>query len=115
MNKQNQGDGEKVKTMHDADAEANADLYEREQGAGELRAELGVDGNCGFAMLGENIQSGEAEFVEINYDAKFPVGDHLMRSHCEITAARAAFEKLKSRLNIPTLSFYFGISHPFGN
>jgi len=39
MNKQNQGDGEKVKTMHDADAEANADLYEREQGAGEFHSE----------------------------------------------------------------------------
>lgn len=30
------------------------------------RALVGVDGNCGFALLGEDIQSGEAEFVEID-------------------------------------------------
>lgn len=26
------------------------------------RAKVGVDGNCGFALLGENLQEGEAEF-----------------------------------------------------
>lgn len=29
------------------------------------RAILSVDGNCGCALLGENLQEGEAEFVEI--------------------------------------------------
>jgi hypothetical protein len=29
------------------------------------RAELGVDGNAAFALLGENIQEGDTEFVEI--------------------------------------------------
>lgn len=29
------------------------------------RALIGVDGNCGFALLGENLQEGESEFVEI--------------------------------------------------
>ena len=29
------------------------------------RAELGIDGNAGFALLGDDLQSGEAEFVEI--------------------------------------------------
>ena len=28
------------------------------------RAELGVDGNCGYALLGD-LPTGEAEFVEI--------------------------------------------------
>jgi len=33
------------------------------------RAELGIDGNCGYALIGVNIQEGEAEFVEIpQYD-----------------------------------------------
>ncbi len=29
------------------------------------RAEVGIDGNCGYALLGPNIQEGECEFVEI--------------------------------------------------
>ena len=29
------------------------------------RAKVGIDGNCGYALLGENLQEGEAEFVEI--------------------------------------------------
>lgn len=33
------------------------------------RALIGVDGNCGFALLGVDIQSGEAEFVEIDHEA----------------------------------------------
>ena len=30
------------------------------------RAEVGIDGNCGYALLGQNIQEGECEFVEID-------------------------------------------------
>ena len=34
------------------------------------RAEIGIDGNCGFALLGEDLQVGEAEFVEIKLPAE---------------------------------------------
>ena len=72
------------------------------------RAKLGIDGNCGFALLGENIQEGESEFVEII--------DEPGRSDCEnkIVAAKRAFAKLQSRLNRPELSYYFDVSHPYG-
>jgi len=36
MSDSKQNQGERIKTMHDADAEANADLYEQERGTGEL-------------------------------------------------------------------------------
>ena len=32
------------------------------------RAELGVDGNCGFALVGPDLQVGEAEFEEFAGD-----------------------------------------------
>lgn len=32
------------------------------------RAEVGIDGNCGYALLGPNIQEGESEFVEIKHN-----------------------------------------------
>lgn len=31
------------------------------------RAEVGVYGNCGYALLGPNLQDGECEFVEVLY------------------------------------------------
>ena len=34
------------------------------------RAEVGIDGNCGYALLGANIQEGECEFVEIRYSSR---------------------------------------------
>ena len=74
-----------------------------------MRAMLGVDGNCGFALLGEDIQSGEAEFVEIEDD-----GDNLA-SYNERLAAHRAFRRLKERLGKPNLLCWFGPSHPFGN
>jgi hypothetical protein len=74
-----------------------------------------VNGKCGFALLGEDLQSGEAEFVEVNYDAKTSAGEHLYGSDCEMEAAREAFEALKKRLKRTDLSFYFGRSHPYGN
>jgi hypothetical protein len=70
------------------------------------RAQLGIDGNCGFALLGENLQEGEAEFVEI---------EEPRTSDNERQAAGIAFRKLQVRLNRPDLSYYFGISHPFGD
>jgi hypothetical protein len=86
-------------------------------GSGDLlaafgRAQLGIDGNCGFALLGPDIQEGEAEFVEIapTREAAYhaPLGDKL-------SACKQALEKLRERLNLPSLSYYFGPSHPYGS
>lgn len=90
------------------------------------RAELGIDGNCGFALLGPNLQEGEAEFVEIPAidTATLPTGRHEEYTHEErltrelaarLWAAKEAWRKLKERLNKPDLSYYFGPSHPYGN
>ena len=56
------------------------------------RAELSVDGNCGCALLGENLQEGEAEFVEVEQRP----GEFLYEA--EVRACWAAFKKLKERL-----------------
>lgn len=72
------------------------------------RAELGIDGNCGFALLGENIQEGEAEFEEIRGTELHPdpASDGAKRQ-----AINRAFTRLKNRLGRP-LSYYIGPSHP---
>ena len=70
------------------------------------RAQLGIDGDCGFALLGEDLQSGEAEFVKV-IDTGDPLSD-------ELRAAKQAFRKLQQRLNRPDLSYWFGRSHPYG-
>lgn len=79
------------------------------------RAELGVDGNCGFALLGENIQEGEAEFVEIALPLERSKDPYRYRSAEWCNAAQAAsslaFIALKLRLGRP-LSYYIGPSHP---
>lgn len=72
------------------------------------RAELGIDGNCGFALLGRDLQEGEAEFVEIEYTSK---DDRLSD---ELRACKRALVKLKKRLHKPELSCWFGPSHPYG-
>lgn len=69
------------------------------------RIELGIDGNCGYALLGEDIQCGECEFVEI-IDTGDQVNDQLL-------ACKRALNKLRSRLSVDT-SYYFGASHPYG-
>jgi hypothetical protein len=74
-----------------------------------LRAELGVDGNCGFALLGENLQEGEAEFVEIKTDA--PVGCSEWH-HAAVRAATAAYRALQARLPDRKFSYFLGDSHP---
>jgi hypothetical protein len=68
-----------------------------------VRAELGLDGNAAFALLGEDIQSGEAEFVTVNdpYNAN-EVG----------LAAALALEHLRFRLKRPEISYFLGRSHP---
>ncbi|MQB00217.1 MAG: hypothetical protein GEU78_07985 [Actinobacteria bacterium] len=80
------------------------------------RAELGVDGNAGFALLGEDFQVGEVEFVEI----ALPLSDshNPNRYHnsewCAAAkrAAAAAYRKLKGRLPDREFSYYIGPSHP---
>lgn len=68
-------------------------------------AMLGVDGNCGFALLGPNIQEGEAEFIEV----KAPAGDWE-----KAEAASEAFDKLKARVAPDDiLRFGYGTSHPY--
>lgn len=69
------------------------------------RAQLGVDGNCGFALLGPDLQEGEAEFVEIQ-PGREPDN--------ALTACKAALGKLRERLKLPELNYYFGASHPYG-
>ena len=74
-----------------------------------MRAVLGIDGNCGFALLGENLQEGEAEFEPV-----VPIGDEL-NSSAELRACRIALTRLKKRLGLSDLPFAFGPSHPYGS
>ena len=69
------------------------------------RIELGIDGRAAFALLGENIQSGECEFVDIEGEGV----------NAELIAAKLALLKLRERLGMPDALFYFGNSHPYGN
>ena len=73
------------------------------------RAELGIDGNCGFALLGENLQEGESEFEEI-------VSIHRVGSapydQDAMIAINKAYHRLKARLGLEHLSYYLGPSHP---
>lgn len=72
------------------------------------RAELGIDGNCGFALLGENLQEGEAEFEEIKTDAPLWSMEGRLASK---RAINRAFTRLKARIGRP-ISYYIGPSHP---
>ena len=73
------------------------------------RIELGVDGNCAFALLGPDIQVGECEFVEIEPESTgIPETDRMLR------AAKCALKRLRERLKAPTHPWYFGPSHPYG-
>ncbi len=72
-------------------------------------AELGVDGDHAFALLGENIQEGECEFepiVEMDWTNCDPVD----------RASRIAFNRLRARLDPDRvwLTYYLGPSHPRG-
>lgn len=63
----------------------------------EERAAIGIDGNCGYALLGENIQEGEAEFVEVQSP-----GERIDKA----IAAKAALNRLRERLGKPHLSYF---------
>lgn len=73
------------------------------------RALLGVDGNCGFALLGEDLQVGESEFVEIA--GSDPVGSKGWAEEAS-RAATSAYRKLQSRLADQTFSYRLDSSHP---
>lgn len=88
------------------------------------RAELGIDGNCGFALLGENLQEGECEFVEIpsvthdnsTHHERYTQETTLQREMAaKLWACKEALRKLRERLNAPNISYYFGTSHPYGD
>lgn len=70
------------------------------------RAELGIDGNCGFALLGPNIQEGEAEFEEFSGDLHTTEGAKAAKR-----AINRAYQRLKARINRP-ISYFLGESHP---
>lgn len=70
------------------------------------RAELGVDGNCGFALLGANLQEGEAEFEEFTGDVRTSEGAAQAKR-----AINRAYQRLKARIDRP-ISYYIGESHP---
>ena len=69
------------------------------------RAQLGIDGNCGFALLGGDLQEGESAFSEIQEPND---------TNSQLFAAKRALYQLRERLKMPELSYYFGPSHPFG-
>jgi hypothetical protein len=73
-----------------------------------MRVELGVDGNAGFALLGEDLQSGEAEFVTIDCDS--PCGSLPWNQAAE-RAANAAYRALTARLG-KRVPYFLGPSHP---
>ena len=86
------------------------------------RVELGIDGNAAFALLGPDIQEGEAEFVTIpgynpktdNGDATslvVPTGLHGLKLSC----CKTALKRLCDRLGVEHLPYYFGPSHPYGD
>lgn len=80
------------------------------------RAELGVDGNAGFALLGEDIQSGEVEFVVIDLPPEASKDPNRYHKTEWLNAAKrastAAYHALKHRLADRKFSYYLGKSHP---
>lgn len=70
------------------------------------RAKLGVDGNHCFAMVGPNLQEGEAEFEEFAGDVRTSEGARQAR-----LAIFRAYQRLKARLGRP-ISYFIGESHP---
>lgn len=72
------------------------------------RAELGIDGNCGFALLGPNLQEGEAEFEEIRATELNPDPNS---DGAKKQAIHRAYTRLKARIGRP-ISYFIGESHP---
>ena len=80
------------------------------------RAELGIDGNAGFALLGDNLQSGEAEFVTIDLPPEASKDPNRYHKSEWVSAAKRAinlaYRALKARLSDRQFSYYLGQSHP---
>jgi hypothetical protein len=80
------------------------------------RAELGVDGNAGFALLGDDLQVGEAEFVTIDLPPEASKDPNRYSKSEWVKAAKIASTKayraLKARLPDRQFSYYLGDSHP---
>jgi hypothetical protein len=80
------------------------------------RAELGVDGNAGFALLGDDPQSGEVEFVVIDLPPEASKDPNRYHKSEWVSAAKcattAAYRALKQRLVDREFSYYLGKSHP---
>lgn len=70
------------------------------------RAIIGIDGNTGFALLGEDLQVGEAEFVVVP-----PEDGERNLSQRESWAATQAFRALEKRLGRKLL-YALHTSHP---
>lgn len=70
-------------------------------------AEVGIDGDCGYALLGPNLQEGEAEFVQI------PEPNHVDdRRAQKMWACQEAMWRLRKRLELPNLTYHMSSSHP---
>ncbi len=80
------------------------ELYEKWKGT---TATLGIDGNAGFALVGPDLQEGEAEFVCID-DA--PERWTALRDK-QCWAATQALRRLEARLG-GRLGYYVSPSHP---
>ena len=85
--------------------------------------QLGIDGNCGFALLGPNLQEGESEFVEIpvvepdnstHHERYTREHTQQMELGAKLWACKEAFRRLQKRLVLPRMGYYFGNSHPYG-
>lgn len=70
------------------------------------RALLSVDGNAGCALLGANLQEGEAEFVTVECRDD----EHI--SQAEVRACYQALKALRNRLGKPDLSYAWHIRKP---
>jgi len=75
----------------------------------DTRVELGIDGDCGFALLGENIQEGECEFEKIN--STEPTWTLAYQIEAKL-AINKAFKRLKERLGKDHMPYYISPSHP---
>lgn len=73
------------------------------------RAVLGIDGNCGYALIGVNLQEGEAEFVEIETEAERGTSEW---NRAASIACSKAFLRLKERLAPEIITFALGDTHP---
>jgi hypothetical protein len=72
------------------------------------RVWLSMDGNAGCALLGENIQEGECEFVTIDAVHVKEYGQY----RAEKIAINRAFTALKKRLGRETMPYYIAPGHP---